>query len=631
MGERTRWNRRGGTRDSAAGRERSRSGAPLVLRTLGIAIALVLLGAVLFSAPAMAADPQLTHQASGSGFPIPAPVFDFATLAGGDNPTGTITFTAFGPDDPTCAGGAAFTSTKTVTGNGNYQSDNFNPNEAGLYRFIASYSGDANNTAVSTACSDPAGEVFAPKAIPQFSTQASLLSVGGQITDTATLDGAGPAGPTGTITFDLYGPNNLTCVPPAIFTSTVPVNGDGQYVSDPFTPTVSGTYQWRAAYSGDANNNAVGSICTDLAESVVVVVTGLITPTLTTAASAVGRGRRVGQRHRHTGRRGRTHRHHHLQPLRPRRRDVLGHRGVHLHRVGVGQRHVPVGPLRSNSRRHVPVGGLLQRRRRPQPRDHGVQRPRRVGGRHRASVGHPHDPGVAARWPSAVRSPTPPSVAGGTNPTGTITFTLFGPDDATCAGAAASTSTRTVAGNGTYTSDPFTPTAAGTYRWVASYSGDANHVAVTSPCNAANESVVVTGAPVATLTTQASPSVAVGGQVADTATLADATDPTGTITFTLFGPDNAACTPPSVFTSTKTVAGNGTYSSDPFTPTAPGTYRWVASYSGDANNAAITSPCNSPNESVVVTGAPVATLTTQASPSVVLGGQVTDTATLAGA
>ncbi len=175
---------------------------------------MVLVGAVLFSAPAMAADPQLTHQASGSGFPIPAPVFDFATLAGGDNPTGTITFTAFGPDDPTCAGGAVFTSTKTVTGNGNYQSDNFNPNEAGLYRFIAAYSGDPNNTAVSTVCSDPAGEVFAPKAIPQFSTQASLLSVGGQITDTATLDGAGPAGPTGTITFNLYGPTTSRASPP---------------------------------------------------------------------------------------------------------------------------------------------------------------------------------------------------------------------------------------------------------------------------------------------------------------------------------------------------------------------------------------------------------------------------------
>ena len=37
-------------------------------------------------------------------------------------------------------------------------------------------------------------------------------------------------------------------------------------------------------------------------------------------------------------------------------------------------------------------------------------------------------------------------------------------------------------------SAPFTPTAAGTYRWRAFYSGDANNAAVTGACNAANES-----------------------------------------------------------------------------------------------------------------------------------------------
>ena len=37
--------------------------------------------------------------------------------------------------------------------------------------------------------------------------------------------------------------------------------------------------------------------------------------------------------------------------------------------------------------------------------------------------------------------------------------------------------------------------AAGTYRWIASYSGDANNAAVAGACNAANESVVVSPVP----------------------------------------------------------------------------------------------------------------------------------------
>ena len=39
-----------------------------------------------------------------------------------------------------------------------------------------------------------------------------------------------------------------------------------------------------------------------------------------------------------------------------------------------------------------------------------------------------------------------------------------------------------------------------------------------------------------------------------------------------------------MFTTTKAVNGNGAYTSAAFTPTLVGTYRWVASYGGDANN-----------------------------------------------
>src|SRR3989442_3564456 len=101
----------------------------------------------------------------------------------------------------------------------------------------------------------------------------------------------------------------------------------------------------------------------------------------------------------------------------------------------------------------------------------------------------------------------------GTNPTGTITFTLNGPNDATCT-VVAFTDTKLVSGNADYTSSSFTAIQAGTYRWIASYSGDLNNNAAgPTACAAAAEAVEVTKASPA-LSTTASGSVAAGALAA---------------------------------------------------------------------------------------------------------------------
>jgi hypothetical protein len=100
--------------------------------------------------------------------------------------------------------------------------------------------------------------------------------------------------------------------------------------------------------------------------------------------------------------------------------------------------------------------------------------------------------------------------------------------------------------------------------------------------------------------------VILGGAINDTATLSGGAAPTGTITFTLYGPDDATCTGVPVFTSAVPVTGNGVYSSASFTPVTAGTYRWIANYGGDANNAATANACNAPNENVVIESAVVA-------------------------
>jgi hypothetical protein len=90
----------------------------------------------------------------------------------------------------------------------------------------------------------------------------------------------------------------------------------------------------------------------------------------------------------------------------------------------------------------------------------------------------------------------------------------------------------------------------------------------------------------------AAPSVTLGAAISDTKTLSGGANPTGTITFNLYGPNDATCSGAVIFTSTVTVNGNGSYSSTSFTPLAIGTYRWIANYSGDANNAATANTCN---------------------------------------
>ena len=85
-------------------------------------------------------------------------------------------------------------------------------------------------------------------------------------------------------------------------------------------------------------------------------------------------------------------------------------------------------------------------------------------------------------------------LGGGTgSPSGNIIYLLYGPNNATCSGPAAFTTTALVVGTGTYVSSPsFTPTAVGTYRWRAGYGGDSINAASVGACSDESESVTVT-------------------------------------------------------------------------------------------------------------------------------------------
>ena len=198
--------------------------------------------------------PGLTTNASPASAAVGSAIKDTATLTGGDNPTGTITWSLYGPNDNACTGTPLTTSAVTVTGDGPYTSPPLTPSTAGTYHWVATYSGDTNNNGVGpVGCTDPNETVTIGQVGPSLTTSATPASapVGTTIKDVATLTG-GDA-PTGTITWTLYGPNDTSgCTAGAAFPpTTVPVTGDGSYTSPPLTPTAAGSYHWVAAYSGD--------------------------------------------------------------------------------------------------------------------------------------------------------------------------------------------------------------------------------------------------------------------------------------------------------------------------------------------------------------------------------------------
>jgi len=89
-----------------------------------------------------------------------------ATLTG-THPSGSIAFNLYGPTDPGCSSSPMFTSQPTsVVANGTYQSPPFTASQGGTYHWKASYTGDADNKGVESACNAASTLVTAPPPPP---------------------------------------------------------------------------------------------------------------------------------------------------------------------------------------------------------------------------------------------------------------------------------------------------------------------------------------------------------------------------------------------------------------------------------------------------------------------------------
>ncbi len=227
------------------------------------------LTASVIAAPAAGASPSAPPQLSitaSTATTVGFEIFANVHLNGASNPTGTMTFRLFGSNDTNCLS-PIFTSTVAVGGT-SINSDHFSTTLADTYQWEVSYSGDANNSPSGpTACSDPRGTV----SVSRYSSSLGVTATGASMGTIRAVAGLGGFNPTGTVTFLLTPPGDTFCSGTPVFTSTMAVNGNGAYTSAPYTPSASGSYKWRATYSGDLNNTP-GQVTSCLDPSAAVTV-----------------------------------------------------------------------------------------------------------------------------------------------------------------------------------------------------------------------------------------------------------------------------------------------------------------------------------------------------------------------
>jgi hypothetical protein len=489
-----------------------------------------------------------------------------------------VTFSVYGPGDTGCTTPLE-TAPPVPLQAGSARSADFLAQQAGEFRWTASYSGDANNEPVSSACGALGQTSNVSKAAPTLTGVAtSALTPGLTISDEATL--AAGFAPGGELIFRAYGPDDAICATTPKYEDEVTIAGNGTYSVPGFKPSASGLYRWTVSYPGDGNNEHANSVCGATNQGSAV---GTIPISLTASATDAKVGEVISAA------------------------AVLTEGGIPGGQLTFSV-YAPNDTTCTGSPAFSSVAAVS---------GNGTYRsatfsPTRVGAFRwtAAYSGDPnHAPATAAcgKATSTVSQAKPviagavkrqllvgrafkdwTTLVGGYAPTGTIKFQIFGPGTTGCDGPLF-IDTVTVRGNGTFSSDPFVARVPGRYWFVARYSGDVSNQATAEPCNSAEQETSVEKR-----TPKLKPRgfIVSGRLISIRAILSGTNSPSGAINFRLYPPGDKLCKRRPTFGGAITVSSNGAYSLAQYLAARRGLYRLSVGYSGDQRNRQIRGACS---------------------------------------
>ncbi len=544
-------------------------------------------------------SPTMTTSLSSTGPIVGTTVSDSATLASFFQAGGTVTYSVYPNGGCTAPGKSA--SAVSVTNGVIPNSRAVLLNSTGSFSFNALYSGDSNNSAASSACEPLA----VAKAAPAISTTLSSVTiiVGGFASDSASLTGSFNAG--GSVTYFDF--SNGVCTTLGTIVSTVAVTAGSVPNSRTVLFNSTGNYAFQASYSGDANNNATLSPCEPLQVGTVnVTITTILSSTGITVGQSVTDSATL---HGATGNAAGT---------------------VTYQSFASG---TCAGPASTVSVVAVTNGAV------PNSRAVIYNSTGSFGFKATYSGDPNNGPAISVCEPLTVGK-TSPSISTALSAT-TITVGTTASDSATMNGTYQASGTvtyeyftgSTCAGTATIVGSPVTVTngvvpnsasqqfiSAGPYSWNASYSGDSNNNAVSSPC----EPLAVTKANPTVATILSSSSPVVGTTVTDSGTLSSFFQAGGTVQYDVY--PNGACTATFTIASVVTVVNGAVLNSRAVLFNSTGAFGFQAVYSGDANNNGANSAC----EPLTVQKASPTIATTLSSASIMVGTSASDSSTLTG-
>src|ERR1700680_4506844 len=564
-----------------------------------------------------------TVPSNAKGAPVGTALTDSGTVIGND-PTGNLRFYLFGPGNPTCnfeqvsasaphgwifmAGPIAL-----VDGKASVPAPGFVTTQTGVYRWVADYGGDSNNTEARSECGNEAVTIGKdPTSIDTVPSNAKGAPVGTALTDSGTVIGNDP---TGNLRFYLFGPGNPTCNFEQVSASAphgwifmagpiALVDGKASVPAPGFVTTQTGVYRWVADYGGDSNNTEARSECGNEAVTIGKDPTSIDTVPSNAKGAPVGTaltdsGTVIGN-----------------DPTGNLRFYLFGpgNPTCNFEQVSASAPHgwiFMAGPIALvDGKASVPAPGFVTTQT-------GVYRwvadyggdsnnteARSECGNEAVTIGK--DPTSIDTVPSNAKGApvgtalTDSGTVIGNDPTGNLRFYLFGPGNPTCNFEQVSASAphgwifmagpiALVDGKASVPAPGFVTTQTGVYRWVADYGGDSNNTEARSECG---KEAVSIGKHSDTLTSTASSGGVIGTVVYDTAKVTGRMNATGTVTFSLYGAGDTTCSGTAIFTSTVALGANGTAKSATFSGTTKaGTYNWIAIYNGDAKNVSSKDTC----------------------------------------